>query len=62
MLVFNPKVTIPGIRVDGGSNIAGDYFLSATKVMGKNYYMQKTGTHMKKLLAIIVLQAVGHSI
>ena len=49
--VFNPKVTAPGIRVEGGSNIAGDYFLNAQQVLGKNYYAQKTGAQYEKAIS-----------
>ena len=46
--VYNPKVTIDGLAVDGGSTVAGNYFLSLTALNGKNWYQQSQGDFYAK--------------
>lgn len=46
--VFNPKVTIDGLTIDGGSTIAGNYFLSTALTNGKNRYFQSQGDTFPK--------------
>ena len=46
--VYNPKVTIDGLAVDGGSSVAGNYFLSLTALNGKNFYQQSQGDFYPK--------------
>jgi hypothetical protein len=46
--VFNPKVTIDGLSIDGGSSISGDYFLYTTQSNNKNRYYQSQGDMFSK--------------
>lgn len=46
--VFNPMVTIPGLSIDGGSGIKGDYFLTNVPQGGKNLYRQSVGDTFPK--------------
>jgi hypothetical protein len=46
--VFNPKVTIDGLTIDGGSTIDGNYFLYTTQSNNKNRYYQSQGDFYPK--------------
>jgi len=49
--VFNPKVTIDGLTIDGGSTIDGNYFLSTALTNGKNRYFQSQGDTFAKTVS-----------
>jgi len=51
--VYNPKVTIDGLAVDGGSTVAGNYFLSLTTLNGKNWYQQSQGDFFPKSISYV---------
>jgi hypothetical protein len=48
--IFNPLVTIPGVTISGGSNVAGDYFLGTSQNNGKDKYFTVDGGTYPKLL------------
>lgn len=49
--VFNPKVTIDGLTVEGGSTVAGNYFLSVVQSNGRNQYFQSQGDVYPKTIS-----------
>jgi hypothetical protein len=49
--VFNPKVTIDGLTVEGGSTVAGNYFLSTLQSNGRNQYFQSQGDFYPKTIS-----------
>lgn len=49
--VFNPKVTIDGLTLEGGSSVAGNYFLKTQQFGGKNIYTQSQGDYFPKTVS-----------
>ena len=49
--VFNPKVTIDGLTLEGGSSVAGNYFLKTQQSGGKNIYTQSQGDTYPKTVS-----------
>ena len=49
--VFNPRVTIDGLTVEGGSTVAGNYFLYTVQSNGRNQYFQSQGDFYPKTIS-----------